>query len=271
MAFVAGKALVIILVGAGLRWPPEVAARIAVILAHGGEFGLLLLTLALQVGALAGDIAQPALFALALTMGLGPILIQNNGRIARLVETASHRRQIAGAEAAIESESRALRDHVLLCGCGRVGRLVALVLDAADLPYVAVERDLARFRAAKRQGHKVFFGDVTRKSVMEAAGLGRARAVVVTFDHRHAVERILHRVRHDNPAASTIVSAQDDRELPALVAAGAGIVFPENFAAGLALADQVLLVSGLSQDEAARVVTEVRAELSPELTGRVGL
>jgi CPA2 family monovalent cation:H+ antiporter-2 len=53
--------------------------------------------------------------------------------------------------------------------------------------------------------------------------------------------------------------------------AGANVVFPENLAAGLALADQVLLLTGLSQEQAASIVTEVRAELNPELQGRVGV
>ena len=52
---------------------------------------------------------------------------------------------------------------------------------------------------------------------------------------------------------------------------GAGTVFPENFAAGLVLADQVLLSCGFSQDEAAGIVSAVRAELNPELSGRVGI
>jgi monovalent cation:H+ antiporter-2, CPA2 family len=56
-----------------------------------------------------------------------------------------------------------------------------------------------------------------------------------------------------------------------MIAAGAAIVFPENFAAGLALADQVLLLGGLTRENAAKVVTTVRAELSPELIDRVGL
>jgi hypothetical protein len=56
-----------------------------------------------------------------------------------------------------------------------------------------------------------------------------------------------------------------------LVRAGAGTVFPESLAAGLSLADQVLLLSGFSQEATAEIVTAVRTALSPELSGHVGI
>jgi CPA2 family monovalent cation:H+ antiporter-2 len=271
IACLPGKALVVILAGAIMRWPAPVAARAALILAHGGEEGLLLLTQAMRAGAVEPDVGQPALLALVATMALGPVLIQRSVRFAELVGSASHRVKADAEEADIREESKGLKDHVILCGCGRIGRLVSLVLEAAKVPYIAVEADLMRFRRAKKSGHNVAFGDAGRKRVLEAAGVARARIVVVTFDQRHAVERILHYARERNPALSSIVSAADDGEILPLTRAGAGTVFPENFAAGLALADQVLLVCGFSQDNAANIVTTVRAELNPELRGRVGL
>ena len=270
IACLPGKALVVLLVGAIMRWPAPVGARAALILAQGGEDGLLLLTQAMRVGAIEPNVGQPALLALAATMALGPVLFQQSARFAELVSGASHRTKADAEEAAIREESEDLRDHVILCGCGRVGRPVSLVLEAAKVPYIAVESDLIRFRRAKKAGHKVVFGDAGRKRVLGAAGVARARLVVVTFDRRHAVERILHYAREQNPAVSSIVSAADDQEVPTLARAGASTVFPENVAAGLALADQVLLVCGFSQDNAANIVTTVRAELHPELHGRVG-
>jgi monovalent cation:H+ antiporter-2, CPA2 family len=77
--------------------------------------------------------------------------------------------------------------------------------------------------------------------------------------------------RQENPTVSSIVSATDDQDVATLATAGAGTIFPENFAAGLTLADQVLLSCGFSQDDAAAFVTAVRAELNPELIGRVGI
>jgi CPA2 family monovalent cation:H+ antiporter-2 len=270
IACLPGKALVVMLVSAIMRWPAPVGARAAIILAHGGEDGLLLLTQAMKVGAIEPNVGQPALLALAATMALGPMLIQWSARFAELVGGASHRVKADAEEAAIREESQDLKDHVIVCGCGRVGRPVSLVLEAAKAAYIAVEFDLTRFRRAKKSGHKVVFGDAGRKRVLEAAGVARARLVVVTFDRRHAVERILHYAREQNPAVSSIVSAADDQEIAPLARAGASTVFPENVAAGLALADQVLLVCGFSQDSAANIVTTVRAELHPELRGLVG-
>jgi CPA2 family monovalent cation:H+ antiporter-2 len=270
IACLPGKARVVILVGAIMRWPPPVRARAALILAHGGEAGLLLVTQAMRVGAIEPNVGQPVLLALAATMALSPMLTQRSARFAELIGGVSHRVKADAEEAAIREESRNLNDHVVLCGCGRVGRPVSLVLEAANAPYIAIESDLMRYRRAKTSGHKVVFGDAGRKRIIEASGVARARLVVVTFDRRQVVEHILHYVRPQNPAVPSIVSAADDQEISSLARAGANTVFPENVAAGLALADQVLLVCGFSQVDAANIVTAVRAELHPELRGRVG-
>ena len=68
-----------------------------------------------------------------------------------------------------------------------------------------------------------------------------------------------------------MVSTADDRDITTLVAAGATVVFRENLAAGLALADQSLLLCGLSQQEAGQIITTLRAELDPELRERFGI
>jgi CPA2 family monovalent cation:H+ antiporter-2 len=271
LALLPGKALITMLVGAMRDWPAPIRIRTAVILAHGGEDGLLLLTLAMRAGAIEPGVGKPVLLALAISMALGSVLIHWNSRLAELAVGAAHRLNTAAEEATIREHSEGLSNHVLLCGCGRVGRLVAVVLEATKISYVAIESDLTRFRRAKRLGHKVVFGNASRRQVLRAAGIPRVRMIVVTFDRRHTVERLLHNARRENPSISSIVSATDDQYVSALVKAGAGTVFPENLAAGLALADQVLLACGFSQDDAAAVVTKVRAELNPELSGRVGI
>jgi CPA2 family monovalent cation:H+ antiporter-2 len=271
VAFQVGKAALVTLVAMLLRWPAHVAVRVGIVLAHGGEFGLVLLTQAMANGMIGPDPGQAMLVALVVTMGLAPILIQHSATIADLISIAAVAARRRQEEDAVAHGSQALRDHVILCGCGRVGRLVAVVLEAARAPYIGLEWDLTRFREAKRSGHRVVFADASRTRMLQRAGLERARLLVVTFDERRAVRRLLRSARHHSPDLVSIVSAADDRELSSMTEAGANVVFPENLAAGLALADQILLLSGLSQEQAASIVTEVRAELNPELQGRVGV
>ncbi len=58
---------------------------------------------------------------------------------------------------------------------------MALVLEAAAIPYIAIEHNFERFRTAKLLGHNVVFGDATRKSLLKAAGIARARVTVITL------------------------------------------------------------------------------------------
>jgi CPA2 family monovalent cation:H+ antiporter-2 len=264
-----GKTLVVLVVGLMLQRAPAVALRVAVNLAHGGEFGLLLVTLSISTGLLPSDIGQPLLIALALTMGLAPLVIQRSGLVEHLFWNSGAR--AAATETEIGALSAQLNRPVLLCGCGRVGRLVATALEAAKIQYLAIESDLRRFKQAQRQGHTVIHGDATHRRILSAGGIARARLVVITFDRRSAVERILTFTREQESAIPTMVSTAGDQGVATLVEAGADVIFPENLAAGLALADQSLLLCGISQEEAGRIITTLRAEFNPELRHRVGI
>jgi len=78
MLFIAGKGVLVALVGLSLRWPRGVSLRTAIILAHGGEFGLLLLSQALQGEVLLVGVAQPLLGGLFLRMAVAAFLICRN-------------------------------------------------------------------------------------------------------------------------------------------------------------------------------------------------
>jgi monovalent cation:H+ antiporter-2, CPA2 family len=259
LVFVLGKALVAFVTGLLAGADRQASARTAVIIAHGGEFGLLLISMALQSGLVSPALGQPVLIALALTMGLAPLLIQRNHWAEWLFDRRD--RRSAATEASIRAQSGNLSSHVILCGCGRVGRLVATVLESAKIPYIAIEMDLHRFRAARRQGHEVVFADARHHRILEAAGLDRALLVAITFDQLSTVERILHRVRTLEPTPASLVSTADDLDIARFLQLDATAVFPENLAAGLALADRALLLCGKTEDDAARIVNTVRAGL----------
>ncbi len=265
-----GKAVVVMAAGRLVRLPADIVRRLGLVLAHGGEFGLLILTQGSDVGLIDDGWARPLLAALVLSMAVAPFLIRLNGRIAAWSSKRGHEQSLDAAMADARAQAD-LRDHVLLLGCGRVGRLVALVLEAADLPCLAIESDIDRVRRARRQGLRVLYGDARRRRLLDAAGLTHARLVLLTFDTPDAVARIIRHVRARRPDLPVLASASDTDHLDVLTEAGAHAVFVEAHAAGLALADETLVFAGLEREQAATIVAQVRATLNPELAGHLSL
>ena len=147
----------------------------------GGEFGVALLTLLIQAPAVPNEIVQPLLLALVVTMLAAPFGIRYNKTFARLVlrEKGPPQRAIERDDAA--TSELAKREHVVLCGFGRVGQNIARVLESQGFEYIAVDLDPARVRPARQAGYPVIFGDSTDEDVLHACGLANASAVIVSF------------------------------------------------------------------------------------------
>ena len=160
------------------------ALRTAIVIGGGGEFGIAIMTLLLQSSAVPATIIQPLLLALAVTMLMAPFGIRYNKTFARLMlqEKGPPQRAIEREEAATHEVAR--REHVILCGFGRVGQNIARVLESQGFEYIAVDLDLARVRPARAAGYPVIFGDSTDEDVLHACGVGTASAVVITLQSR---------------------------------------------------------------------------------------
>ena len=234
------------------------AIRTGVTLAVGGEFGIALLTLLLQHNAIDPVIAQPMIVAVVLGMVLAPFILANNRRVARLLlgERGPPRTAIEREDAATQAVAR--REHVILCGFGRVGQNVARVLEAQGFEYIAIDLDPVRVRHARQIGQPVVYGDSADEQVLEEVGLAKANAVVISFsDNRTslAILRSLRRLRADVPV---LVRTPDDSRLHELKAAGATEVVPEAFEASLMLASHVLMSLKVPASIVMRTVAELR-------------
>jgi monovalent cation:H+ antiporter-2, CPA2 family len=234
------------------------AIRTGVTLAVGGEFGIALLTLLLQHDAIDPDIAQPMIVAVVLGMVLAPVILANNKRVARLLlgERGPPKTAIEREDAATQAVAR--REHVILCGFGRVGQNVARVLESQGFEYIAIDLDPVRVRHARQIGQPVVYGDSADEQVLEEVGLAKANAVVISFsDNRTslAILRSLRRLRSDVPV---LVRTPDDSRLHELKAAGATEVIPEAFEASLMLASHVLMSLKVPPTTVMRSVAQLR-------------
>ncbi len=260
LALVLLKAAIVLIVGAAVGAARDVTLRTALILAHGGEFSLLIGTQATAAGILPADIAPPLLLALTLSLVLAPSLILLSRSLVQRIYRGSKHSALARTLADLDRQSD-LDEHVVIAGAGRVGRVVGAVLKRLEIPCLLLEADVDRFREARRLGLNVIYGDARRARVLDAAGIARARLLVITFDDPQGVQRIIHHARRRQPAIEIYVSLTMEEYLPAIRALKPTAVYPEAEAAGLALADAVLAALGRSARETTRHLQEILAAL----------
>jgi CPA2 family monovalent cation:H+ antiporter-2 len=240
--------------------PSFKALRTAIVLAGGGEFGVALLTLLLaQPDPQGRSFLQPLLAAMVLSMLLSALLIRYNRRLTRLllgergppIETIERE-----ADATTEL---AARDHVILCGFGRVGQNIARVLESQGFEFLAIDLDPTRIRLARQAGDPIVFGDSSDEELLRNVGLETASAVIITFANPAVSVGIVRAVRRMRADVPVLVRTQDDAGIEELSAAGATEVVPETFEASLMLVSQVLMLLHVPVSRVVRTVGEIRA------------
>jgi CPA2 family monovalent cation:H+ antiporter-2 len=236
------------------------ALRAGLVLSPGGEFGFALLAMLLDNRLMGPGLLQPLLAAITLSMLIAPVLIRHNKRVARFILRQSG--PAATGLERIEAANLALsrRDHVILCGYGRVGQNVARVLEAEGFEFLAMDLDPMRVRSALAAGDAVIYGDAADDGVLKAAGLDRATVVVVTFSDTSRALSIVRAVRRQRKELPVLVRAIDDSHLEDLLAAGATEVVPETFEAALTLVSNTLHVLEVPHSHVIRTIGEIRRQ-----------
>jgi CPA2 family monovalent cation:H+ antiporter-2 len=234
------------------------AIRSGLGLAQAGEFGFVLLTLAGDVQLLPHDVTQNVLAAMLISMLIAPFLIQYSEFIVRrLSPTEWTDRAMQVHQIAVKS--MAVDTPIIICGYGRSGQVLARFMKQENISSIALDVDALRVREAVAAGDNVVYGDAAKREVLMAAGLMRAKTVVVTYNDKHSALKILHHVKELRPDLPVVVRTTDDTHIEELKQAGATEVVAEVLEGSVMLASQALLLSGVPLSRVIRRIQETRA------------
>jgi CPA2 family monovalent cation:H+ antiporter-2 len=259
LLLVAGKAVVVLLITRAAKTPLVASLRTAAQLAQAGEFGLVLIELAHQLKLVSDSAFQITLSAMLLSMFLAPFLINRAARLSGDLGRGdwAHKATVIHD---IAVHSMSLGEHVLVCGYGRTGQRIAEFLAIEKIPFLALDVDPQRIAEAQGKGINVVFGNADRREVLQAAGIARARAVVITYPDAHSAERVVRIVRQTRADIPIVVRTSDDKDTGRLKAAGATEVIPEVLEGSLLIAAETLVQAGIPMSQAIQHVRAARAE-----------
>ena len=242
-----------------------VAAETGVLMASPSETTLIVLSSAVAAQLIDRDAAAFWQIVTAIGMTVTPLLAKL-GRAAgsRVAGRAAARQMDAGLDTARPGQ-------VVILGFGRVGRMVADMLDAHGKDYLALESDSDAVGASRQQGYDVVFGDVGRAGLIEQLRERSPSAFILTMDNPVLGIRLTRTLRRAFPDLPIVARARDTAHAALLYKAGATDAVPETLEASLQLAEAALVDLGVAIGPVIASIHEKRDELRAKIKAEANL
>lgn len=229
------KALIIYFFSRLFKFPKESARNIAFTLPQGGEFAFVLFAAAISAGVLSSSIGSILNAAVTLSMVLTPLFFSLNQKYLRTFHEVSER----PADKVDMQEA-----EVIIAGYGRFGQIVSRFLTVEKVSFTILEHSAAQVDAARRFGSKIYYGDASKKEIVEAAGGKNAKIFVLAIDDSEVSIETAKMVRKHFPHLEIIARVRNRAHAIELINLGIENLHRETYLTSLEVAKEVLLDLG---------------------------
>ena len=237
-----------------------VAAETGILMASPSELTLVVLGAALTAGLIDAPTATFWSGVTAIGLTITPLLATLGHRVARGIGRDD------GEMSVIVD-----RQTTVIVGYGRVGEMVAAMLDVHGKAWTAIEADVDVVTSARRAGKPVRYGDAGRAGATAALNLSEAAAVVLTMNDPVQNVRLARRLRAEAPELTIIARARDADHAAELYRAGVTDAVPETLESSLQLSEAVLVDLGVAMGPVIASIHEKRDELRAAIKDAGGL
>lgn len=255
---IAVKYVAIFIVARVRNVPATDASKIALILAQGGEFGLLMLQTMRNGGIQAIPTAHEELLSAIIILSImaTPLLLaiydwmQRHGRL-------FPQRCPSG----LNKISDDVKPEVIICGFGRVGQIVARMLEAQHIPYIAIDLNVNAVVLGRERGFNVVYGNTTNADVLRCLGLAprKTRAVVVALDNASVARDTVLTIKSIAPRMKIFARARNLADSKLLLQEGVCEALPETMESSFFLGYGVLEHLGVSGTKIDAMLCDMRA------------
>ncbi|MBD2492268.1 cation:proton antiporter [Aulosira sp. FACHB-615] len=265
-----GKFLIITPLVKLFRYPLKTALIAGFGLAQIGEFSFVLASEGQALGLVSRRIYLLILGTTAVTLILTPFVLRLLPFLFNFAESMPWLKPyLAGeGEARDVSEELPVKDHIVVCGYGRVGKNLVKLLQQHDLPVVVIDQSESRIQQLRDAGVAYVYGNCVSFHVLETAGVNHAKGMAIALPDPMSTRLCLKRALELHPELNLVVRATQDKNIEVLYQLGAREVVQPEFEASLEMATYLLNDLGFSQFIVQREMQQIRndhyLDLRPE-------
>lgn len=244
------------------------ATMIALLLANGGEFGLLMLqTLkTAEIHAIPAAHQEILSAIIVLSIMITPLLLMGYDYLRRTGKISGHLFSRISDDKISKTPPQ-----VMICGFGRVGQIVAQTLEKQNIPYIAIDMDVSTIMIARERGQNVVYGDATNAQVLRDFGLHprKIRAVVVALDNAGTARKSVGAIKSVAPRIKIFARARNLADSRVLLKDGVFSATPETIESSFFLGRCVLNYLGASDTRIKKMLTEMRSDNYSDMSAKI--
>ncbi len=256
-----GKSVITVLIGVLFPYPARTSIVVAAGLSQIGEFSFILGQSGLALGLINADQYSLILAGAIVSITVNPLMFRLVNPVERLLKRwPTLWRWMNQVHADIPASSETMHDHVVIVGCGRVGRHIAEALGRLQIPRIVVESDPSRLTKLHELGVPVLYGDAGSSEILEHAGLATARALVITLPDDAAATAVATTARKQAPELRIVSRASTWDGARRLKSAGVNDVVRPELEGGVEIVRRTLLDLDLPVSDVQRYAEIVRRE-----------
>jgi glutathione-regulated potassium-efflux system ancillary protein KefC len=222
----------------------------ALLMSQGGEFAFVVFGTAADTKVLAPETSAMLVMVVTLSMVATPLLLLLHDRL-----VAPHLR---AAKKQRQADTIEVENPVIIAGFGRFGQIIGRLLAANRIGVTVLDHDPDQIELLRKFGYEVFYGDATRVDLLEAAGIGKATALVIAIDDVADSLALVDAVRERYPELTILARARNVSHYYDLLDRGVTLIERETFEAALQLGGKVLQQLGVSAERAAHATNIFR-------------
>jgi len=247
------KALVIFVLCTFFKFQRGESIHSALLLSQGGEFAFILFNIAASQGVITQNLAQFLFMVVAVTMALTPLLSILGSKLQDVLDNGSSSDQLQEVKGISD-----LSEHVILAGFGRVGRVVAYMLEQEQISYVAVDSNAALAKQAREDGFPVYHGDLADLDTLNAVGAKRAAAIILSMSDKISLRKAVRFIYSEYESLPIVTRSEDLRHSKNLKKMGAAMTVPTTIETGLQLGGIALKNLGIVEHAILSIKEKVR-------------
>ncbi|ARV58144.1 sodium:calcium exchanger [Nostocales cyanobacterium HT-58-2] len=265
-----GKFLIITPLVKLFRYPLKTALMAGLGLAQIGEFSFVLASEGQVLGLVSRRVYLLILGTTAVTLVLTPFVLRLVPILFDWLESMPWLKPYFSGEGKplAVADELPIKDHVVVCGYGRVGRNLVKLLQQHDLPVIVIDQAESRIQQLREAGVPYVYGNCVSFHVLETAGVNSARGMAIALPDPMSTRLCLKRALELSPDLNVVVRATNDKSIEVLYQLGAREVVQPEFEASLEMVAYILTEVGLSFAVVQREMQEIRnrhyLDLRPE-------